>query len=151
MQSCRAQPERGGILIGRQRGPHLEITDYTEPGAMDASALYSFTKSDPKHGLAAKAAGRQSGGTDTYLGEWHTHPQGNPVPSDIDRGTWKTVSKQQGAMMAFVIVSPTAWGVYAIDGQDFVLWRRVESAEINGQGCVFAPPFKIDYSKSKLY
>src|SRR5258708_31612900 len=33
--SCGARPENGGILIGSYRGPHMEITGWTEPGKID--------------------------------------------------------------------------------------------------------------------
>jgi integrative and conjugative element protein (TIGR02256 family) len=34
-------------------------------------------------------AWRQSGGTCTYLGEWHTHPEQHPTPSGIDWQNWQ--------------------------------------------------------------
>lgn len=114
--TCTAQPERGGILIGSYRGPHIEVTDYTEPGPKDLAGLSSFTRVDGQHQLAATDAWRRSNNTTTYVGEWHSHPSGPPHPSDLDRQTWKAVIARLNTPCLFVIVSPTGWQTFRILG-----------------------------------
>lgn len=128
--ACTAQRERGGVLIGSYRGPHIEVTDCTEPGSKDLARLSSFTRVDEHHQLAATNAWRRSNNTATYVGEWHSHPSGPPHPSGLDRKTWKTVVARLSTPCLFVIVSPTGWQVFRILGvkprADVVSLTRVE-------------------------
>lgn len=110
--TCTAKPERGGILIGYYRGPHIEITDYTKPGPMDIAGPSSFKRVDECHQRAASNAWHRSDNTATYVGEWHSHPSGPPHPSHIDRQTWNAVVIRLQTPCLFVIVSPTAWQVF---------------------------------------
>tara|TARA_R110000787_G_scaffold42334_4_gene104119 strand:+ start:590 stop:1048 length:459 start_codon:yes stop_codon:yes gene_type:complete len=114
--TCTAKPERGGILIGSYRGPHIEITDYTEPGPKDIPGPSSFKRVDERHQRAATNAWHRSDNTATYVGEWHSHPSGQPHPSGLDRQTWKAVVTRLNTPCLFVIVSPTAWQVFRILG-----------------------------------
>lgn len=115
---CRAVPERGGILIGSYRGPHLEIAALTVPGPTDVLSLTSFIKRDPLHQTAATAAWRKSVGRRTYVGEWHTHPFGDVAPSRTDRSTWTRITKRNKARCVFVLVSPADWGVFLVKSDD---------------------------------
>ena len=36
-----------------------------------------------------------SNGTVTYIGEWHTHPELTPNPSQIDLNSWKNLLPQR--------------------------------------------------------
>ena len=66
--------EAGGIFIGSHRGPHVEVTMSTTPLPGDVRSPTLFDRKDPGHHTAAVDAWMRSGGTDTYVGEWHTHP-----------------------------------------------------------------------------
>lgn len=110
--TCGGRAERGGILIGNYRGPHFEVTAFSEAGVGDLSEQFRFIKQDPKHQDMASRAWRASGGKDTYIGEWHTHPFGEPEPSTIDKNTWREVTKRAGMPMVFAIVSPLGWQLY---------------------------------------
>ncbi|NMM46511.1 hypothetical protein HH303_18615 [Rhodospirillaceae bacterium KN72] len=114
--SCAAKPERGGILIGSYRGPHIEITEYTEPGSKDIAGPSSFKRIDEHHQRAATNAWKRSGNTATFVGEWHSHPSGPPHPSGLDRQTWKAVVTRLNTPCLFVIVSPTAWQLFRVLG-----------------------------------
>jgi integrative and conjugative element protein (TIGR02256 family) len=85
-----ANTEAGGILIGSYRARDLEIVDFTCPMKLDVRRRYSFDRRDPGHQAAARAAWERSRRTETFIGEWHTHPEPNPTPSPLDRRTWKT-------------------------------------------------------------
>ena len=110
--ACEGEPERGGILLGCHRGPHLEITDFTEPGLNDLASLSSFTRVDKNHQQAATEAWIQSNETVTYVGEWHSHPFGPPQPSSLDHKNWNIVAEHLKTPSLFVIVSPLGWQVF---------------------------------------
>lgn len=109
---CRATAETGGILLGSIRGPHVDLVSYTTAGSGDVSRPFSFTRQDPKHPRAAKRMWDESGGTVTFLGEWHTHPSGAPTPSSVDLGGWKDLVRHTGLPMVFVVVAPSRWSVH---------------------------------------
>lgn len=112
---CSGQAEQGGALIGQFRGPHIEVSEYTMPGPMDQSRPTSFVKIDPYHQRAARQAWRLSGHTKTYVGEWHTHPEGHPDPSFTDRSSWVRVSRLTKTSCVFVIVAPNQWSLYVTE------------------------------------
>ena len=70
----------------------MEVVDCTEPGAADKATLSSFRRNDAQHQDAATKAWRESQRTQTYLGEWHSHPFGQPEPSGIDKRHFTTAA-----------------------------------------------------------
>jgi integrative and conjugative element protein (TIGR02256 family) len=106
---CQNQPESGGILLGSVRGPHLEITGFTIPAATDERTLISFVRQDRAHQEAADRAWVHSKGEIGFMGEWHTHPSGPPLPSMIDRGSWARLAAQSEHPMCFLLASPQGW------------------------------------------
>lgn len=102
--------EAGGILIGSYRGPHIEICDCTTPMPQDIRKPHLFDRRDPGHQAAASDAWRRSGGTDTFVGEWHTHPVPDPTPSTMDLGTWHSIIRRTPAALVFLIAgSRSVW------------------------------------------
>lgn len=101
-----SKPERGGILIGQYRGPHIEITDITVPGKSDRASLFRFDRRDAVHQRSAMKAWRTSGNTKTYVGEWHTHPFGAATPSGMDKRTWERLTRETGGPLIFIIATP---------------------------------------------
>jgi integrative and conjugative element protein (TIGR02256 family) len=87
--------EAGGILLGSYRGPHVEVVGCTVPLPKDKRRIFGFIRRDPGHSAAAIAAWRTSGGIMTFVGEWHTHPEDNPMPSQTDRNTWLDLMKSR--------------------------------------------------------
>lgn len=105
--------EAGGILIGSYRGDHIEISGCTIPMPKDRRQRYLFDRVDRGHHIAALAAWEASGHTDTYVGEWHTHPEDHPTPSTIDRLTWARLTMFGANPMIFVICGRQSfwWGI----------------------------------------
>jgi len=135
---CLGEPEAGGILLGAYRGPDMEVTGLTHPGPADERMLYSFTRSDLLHDMANKKIWEESGGTVSYIGEWHTHPVGKAVPSSIDVNSWKSEVRRCGRPMVFVIVAPGEWGVYVIRNKWVLLSKdRLSLKESGLIGMVF--------------
>lgn len=111
---CAAKPEAGGILLGAYRGADVEVTGRTDPGPGDERQLSSFTRSDPLHDVANRTAWNASGGTVSYVGEWHTHPWGGVQPSSTDTTTWRSEAKRCGRPMVFALVAPGEWGLFLV-------------------------------------
>lgn len=103
-----AATETGGILLGRHDAGTIEIMAAGDPGPQAKHTSTSFTR-DLIHAqrLAAGAwvrDGRQ------WIGEWHTHPAGAPVPSTTDLATYRHLLETPDlAFSAFVslIVQPS--------------------------------------------
>jgi integrative and conjugative element protein (TIGR02256 family) len=95
--------EAGGIFIGSYRGPHVEIGSCTMPLPGDVRKPTLFDRSDPGHHAAALKAWKESKGTDTYVGEWHTHPVDDPVPSDLDLRSWRAIMRRVSNPLIFLI------------------------------------------------
>jgi len=77
VQDVPTKPEAGGVLLGRHI---LETGDIivdliTEPMPSDRQGRFRFFRARRPHQAAIDRAWRASGGTYTYLGEWHTHPE----------------------------------------------------------------------------
>jgi len=85
----RAQ-EAGGVLIGRflKENGDVVIDAVTEPMAGDKRTRYSFYRAKKRHQNIIDSFWKESEGTITYLGEWHTHPEPIPTPSMIDTSDW---------------------------------------------------------------
>ncbi|WP_187274759.1 MULTISPECIES: Mov34/MPN/PAD-1 family protein [unclassified Methylobacterium] len=106
--------EAGGIFIGSHRGPHIEITACTTPLPSDVRRSNLFDRKDSGHQAAALAAWQSTSGTDTYVGEWHTHPVDDPTPSTRDLRTWQSILARDTDPAVFMIVGRRsvwcAWG-----------------------------------------
>lgn len=96
--------ERGGILLGFRRGPHLDIDEATLPTRWDRGSLFSFRRSSRGHQAAALRRWQRSQQTADWLGEWHSHPESHPTPSSIDLATWREIARYRGDAMVFLII-----------------------------------------------
>lgn len=99
-----AAPEAGGILLGYRRGEHLHVIDATLPQAEDHSSRFQFTRAKQPHQDIALARWEESSGTIDYLGDWHTHPEGNPSPSGLDASEWRKIYLPRAVPMLFIIL-----------------------------------------------
>lgn len=85
--------EAGGILMGKRRGEHFEITFATAPQPKDSRSRCRFNRQPGGHQEIAEERFRVTNGEENYIGEWHTHPENHPTPSTIDTRDWKRLSK----------------------------------------------------------
>lgn len=90
IQDDGAKTEAGGVLLGRHllENGDIIVDRATPPLPGDRRSRFWFYRSRRRHQAAIDRAWRESAGTCTYLGEWHTHPQDHPEPSCIDRLDW---------------------------------------------------------------
>lgn len=102
------QFEAGGVLLGRhiRDSQDIIVDRMTTPMWGDRCGRTHYYRARRRHQDAIDRAWRESGGTCTYLGEWHTHPEAVPVPSLIDHLTWrrKLMVDQFPGCLFFVIV-----------------------------------------------
>jgi integrative and conjugative element protein (TIGR02256 family) len=137
-EKCRNADEDGGILIGSYRGPHLEITSFTRSAPGDERRRYSFVRQDSVHQMTATKAWQESGETTTFIGEWHTHPYGAPVPSGTDKSSWFELARNAGNAMAFAVVAPEHWALYLVRPGIFSLREKQLFRTSEGElGAVF--------------
>jgi integrative and conjugative element protein (TIGR02256 family) len=114
-----ASREAGGILIGSYRGDHIQVTDCTSPLAADRRSRFRFHRRDHGHQAAAFRAWTASGGTDTFVGEWHTHPELIPTPSQLDLRTWTAITSRS--------IHPF---IFAVGGWNSISWFRGQGKAI---------------------
>lgn len=107
--------EAGGTLSGLRRGPHFEITDVTGPQPDDMRARYGFIRRARSHLRIILKLWRKSGHTVAYLGEWHTHPEAIPHPSNTDLAGWRSLAAEHRAPLIHVIVGIGQMGCWYCD------------------------------------
>jgi integrative and conjugative element protein (TIGR02256 family) len=97
-------PEAGGLLIGSLRGNNFEVRFLTTPYPGDEQSRIRFVRRDPTHLAFSDRLSKASHRSVTYLGEWHTHPTDDPVPSAIDRSEWLAAQKRiRGPFLALIL------------------------------------------------
>ena len=103
-QRSNCSMEAGGILLGHRKGSHLQVVFATEPSPADRRSRFRFQREIEPHQTIATQAWQQSGQTMDYLGEWHSHPESDPHPSNIDLTEWKKIISRASECFVFLIV-----------------------------------------------
>lgn len=85
--------EAGGILLGRLiiDSDDIVIDHATTPKKRDIRTRTRFIRDQMSHQRIVDRAWRCSLYTCHYLGEWHTHPENDPVPSKQDLRNWNRI------------------------------------------------------------
>ena len=104
IQRLGSSAEAGGLLLGEVRGWHLNIVYATFPTDNDLRSRYSFERLPQGHAEIAQTMWSDSRGTVRYLGEWHSHPQDIPIPSEIDCSEWRRLAYQRKDKRPFLAV-----------------------------------------------
>jgi len=112
LQKDRNAPEAGGVLLGRHIvGTADVIVDtITTPMLGDRAHRVRFFRNRRPHQEAVDQAWKESNETCTYLGGWHTHPEPDPTPSQVDWLDWRRhllVDRYSGSLF-FVIAGTRA-------------------------------------------
>lgn len=98
------ESEAGGILMGYRRGAHIHITEATFPTKDDVRSRFRFFRHATHHQRVALQRWKETDQTLDYVGEWHSHPEDDPVPSLIDLKHWREIAANSHRPMIFVIV-----------------------------------------------
>ena len=78
------QLESGGILLGQVKDKRIYILRASTPSPFDKATRYSFRRNPKIAQVIINYELWNSGQLNTYLGEWHTHPEKSPSPSKTD-------------------------------------------------------------------
>lgn len=96
------QREAGGQLFGRIRGPRIEVVEATGPRRTDRRTRTSYV---PDRRAEQREIDDRFGRGLHFIGDWHTHPENIPRPSDPDVASLDdTVRRSVHGMLAFVLV-----------------------------------------------
>jgi len=110
------KPEAGGVLLGRHilDTRDIVVDRVSAPMPGDQQSRFRFYRAHRRHQRVIDDAWRTSGGTCTYLGEWHTHPEQCPTPSPVDEGDWrrKLATDQFSGCLFFAVVGTGATRVW---------------------------------------
>ncbi|QIF45470.1 peptidase [Aeromonas hydrophila] len=112
-----SQPEQGGVFIGEIRPPHIIITHVTEPSPYDQASRFGFVRKKQHHQVMVDQLWHTSGGYLTYIGEWHTHPESNPLPSATDVSSWRKGLPKNSTSIVAIIGQKTDWWGYCENGR----------------------------------
>ncbi|MNC54967.1 hypothetical protein D3C75_1044700 [compost metagenome] len=77
------------------RRKHLEVLEASEPTQQDRRLRYFFERMIYGHKSLADRRWQESNGLVRYIGEWHTHPQEIPSPSNIDLTEWQVLAQNR--------------------------------------------------------
>lgn len=107
--------ETGGVLLGYWNEHEVVVTSASGPGP---NAQHRRMRFKPDHDFQQSWIDRhyrRSKGIETYLGDWHTHPDARiATPSWMDRATVRRVARSEYAraprpLMMILAGSPEAW------------------------------------------
>ncbi len=121
-QLSRRDAEAGGMILGRLvvESSDLVIDEVTEPTKLDRKGRFFFIRRRGAAQRRVNQAWLTSNGTQNYLGEWHSHPEDNPTPSDIDIENWSRIGAQARFEQDFLL--------FAIVGRERTrLWELEKS------------------------
>jgi len=94
--------EAGGQLFARFEGSNTVIVAATEPKPLDIRSRYGFVPSQWLQRLEIKDQHKEG---KHFVGDWHTHPQRVPVPSDADiKSMVDCFRKSHHELKAFLMV-----------------------------------------------
>jgi integrative and conjugative element protein (TIGR02256 family) len=113
--------ESGGILLGSiYPRSHVVVEKATRPGLLDKAGRYFFDRSRSRAQRIVNRHWKKSAGLEVYLGEWHTHPVADPVPSSRDRRMIRNMFRQTEMEIDFLFL--------IIVGRN-TIWIGVENGE----------------------
>lgn len=114
------QNEKGGLLLGYIAQNEIKIIDITKPQMFDISRRYSFVRNIMGHQQELINKWNSSNGNVNYLGEWHTHSEINPKPSNTDIKTLMKIRNYKNITYPVIML---------IVGQNKTYWLGIN---ING-------------------
>jgi integrative and conjugative element protein (TIGR02256 family) len=99
----RSPLETGGMLLGyaapRAEPEELMVETVLGPGPGSRHFKHRFEPDGAWQERELAKIYQASGRITTYLGDWHTHPGGLPLPSRRDRKTARAIARKKSARM----------------------------------------------------
>ena len=141
VQNKQRAMEAGGVILGRHilGGEDIVADLVTVPDSEDRRSRYGFIRAREEHQAVIDSVWQESKRTCTYLGEWHTHPEHAPSPSEVDRCDWQRKLKEDqfyGDALFFVIVGireTAVWEGFERDGSCEPLQLKAETDGVHSQ------------------
>lgn len=87
--------ETGGSIFGWEQDDDIVIACVSGPGPKAKHRRSSFEPVKTTTQAAIARVLGASGGRYGYLGSWHTHPRGTPIPSGTDSVTARLMARQE--------------------------------------------------------
>jgi integrative and conjugative element protein (TIGR02256 family) len=122
--SSRLPLETGGLLLGYWVHDEAVIVEATTPGPRAGFAADQYIPDGRWDEQQVAAAYEQSGRIITYLGDWHSHPDGRLRLSSLDRGTLSRISGDRRARM-----SRPMMGIWTSRQRGTCVWVAEETAD----------------------
>lgn len=76
--------ESGGIILGRIMANTIQVQRLSVPTELDKCSRMNFERHRLSAQIVINYEHANTYGQVTYLGEWHTHPEDHPSPSETD-------------------------------------------------------------------
>ena len=130
--------EAGGVLIGRlvTDAVDLMVDTATVPARSDLRQRFRFFRKASSAQGQVDRAWVSSSGTQNYLGEWHSHPEDDPLPSPMDVENWHRIVSSasfEQAFLLFVIVGRRSLGMWELSRKlDLVRLSEERSNQVRG-------------------
>jgi integrative and conjugative element protein (TIGR02256 family) len=129
--------ETGGAFMGYWSDPStVVITDVIGPGPSAKHSQHSFYPDVQYHDSEIERVYTASDRLHTYLGDWHTHPNGSARTSRKDRKTLSAIASDPGARAPQPIMAILAgnqdWKlvIWSWEGKDFLWLAKVVAANV---------------------
>jgi integrative and conjugative element protein (TIGR02256 family) len=86
LAEAQGETETGGMLVGYEgaRGHEVVLTDLIDAGPRASHAEYAFNPDGRWQRQQLARIYADSGRVATFVGDWHSHPHGLPLPSEQD-------------------------------------------------------------------
>ena len=126
--------ESGGVLMGKRlKNGNVIITDVTLPQPEDECSRNFFKKNRIIHQQLSDEIWVNSEKKIICIGEWHTHPEGIPSPSSVDKSSWiRNVKKQNDENnYIFIIVGINTINAWSCN-KSFKITKMERIMEIEG-------------------
>lgn len=117
--------EAGGVLVGKRLlNNTIVVTFASEPGNLDRRSKFRFRKNPVHHKQFVDEHLNRSDRFVGFIGEWHSHPEPVPTPSQIDYKSWKKIITDNcDTSLLFVIVGTVKIGIFYLDNET---WKNVK-------------------------
>ena len=137
-EACHHHPnETGGVLMGYwAQNNEAVVTELISGGPCAKRDRYTFHPDGESQAKQIEAIYASSGRMHTYLGDWHTHPNGKLALSPTDRRTMKTISRTTEARAPYplmlILAGKTTWAsrIWVFRDSKYLWRQRTEECEV---------------------
>ncbi|MEK6274351.1 MAG: Mov34/MPN/PAD-1 family protein [Actinomycetota bacterium] len=98
--AAQGETETGGMLVGYEGaagGEDIVVTSLIDAGPRASHAEYAFNPDGRWQRQQLARVYADSGRIATFIGDWHSHPHGLPLPSEQDVETAQQTAENAGA------------------------------------------------------